>query len=47
MDFKFLFYDEFPPGVKSVFVHGKRISREEFLKQKENHFKKNESKNTY
>jgi len=47
MDYNFLFHHKFPPGVKTVFVNGKRITRKEFLKRQENYLNKNESKNTY
>ena len=30
MNFEYLFYDELPKGVKSVYVNGKRMSIEEF-----------------
>ena len=45
MDDKFLYYDEIPKGIKTVYFNGKRITREEFLIKK-NKFvnKKNEAK---
>ena len=32
MDYSYLFNNEFPQGVKSVYVNGKQISKSEFLK---------------
>ena len=46
MDFTFLFHNELPQGVKSIYVNGKRMSRSEFLQYRENYFSKNEQKNT-
>lgn len=45
MDDKFLYYDEIPKGIKTIYFNGKRITREEFLIKK-NKFvnKKNEAK---
>ena len=37
MGFDFLFYDDLPQGVKSVYVNGKRFSIEEFNQAKEKH----------
>ncbi|MDA8611789.1 hypothetical protein N9L07_01460 [Flavobacteriaceae bacterium] len=31
MNYDFLFDFEIPPGVKSIFIKGKKISREEFI----------------
>ena len=36
MDDKFLFYDEIPKGIKTIYFNGKRITREEFLIKKKN-----------
>ena len=44
MDYSFLFHNEFPRGVKSVYVNGKNISKEEFLKLKKVYFKKKKLK---
>lgn len=40
MDFDYLFYDELPKGVKSVYVNGKRMSIEEFKEVKKKHLSK-------
>jgi hypothetical protein len=40
MDYSFLFRNEFPRGVKSIFVNGKTYTRKEFLKKKEEFIKK-------
>tara|TARA_B100001057_G_scaffold353778_1_gene355681 strand:- start:478 stop:621 length:144 start_codon:yes stop_codon:yes gene_type:complete len=32
MDYSYLFNNEFPQGVKSVYVNGKQIFKSEFLK---------------
>lgn len=45
MDYNFLFYDKLPPGVKTIFVNGKRISREDFIRNQKKYFNKDESKN--
>ena len=34
MDFNYLFYQDIPKGVKSIYVNGKRIPIEEFNKAK-------------
>ena len=44
MDYSYLFHNEFPQGVKSVYVNGKNISKEEFLELKERYSKKKKSK---
>jgi hypothetical protein len=43
MKHSYLFDSDFPPGIASVFVDGKKISKEEFLKLKEKHLKKKHS----
>ena len=40
MNFEYLFYDELPKGVKSVYVNGKRMSIEEFKDVKKKHLSK-------
>jgi hypothetical protein len=40
MDFDYLFYQDFPKGIKSVYVNGKRISVKEFEDAKEKYFLK-------
>ena len=44
MDYSYLFHNEFPQGVKSVYVNGKNISKEEFLDLKKRYFKKKKSR---
>ena len=44
MDYGYLFHNEFPQGVKSVYVNGKNISKVEFLELKKRYFKKNKLK---
>jgi hypothetical protein len=34
MDFDYLFYNDLPKGVKSVYLNGKRLSLEEFEEAK-------------
>lgn len=46
MNYNHLFYDKIPKGVKSIFVNGKKISREDFLKEQRDFFLKND-KNEY
>lgn len=40
MKSNYLFYSDFPPGIASVFVDGKKLSKEEFLKLKKKYLKK-------
>tara|TARA_B100001175_G_C19197168_1_gene489551 strand:+ start:307 stop:507 length:201 start_codon:yes stop_codon:yes gene_type:complete len=40
MGFDFLFHNDLPQGVKSVYVNGKRFSIEEFNQVKEKHLLK-------
>ena len=40
MDFDYLFYNDLPKGVKSVYVNGKRISLEEFNEAKKEYLSK-------
>tara|TARA_B100001029_G_C15000839_1_gene417970 strand:+ start:953 stop:1087 length:135 start_codon:yes stop_codon:yes gene_type:complete len=40
MDYSYLYLNEIPKGVKSIYINGKTITREEFLKQKESFLKK-------
>lgn len=40
MKYNFLFDSDLPPGVASVFVGGKKLSKEEFLKLKKKYLKK-------
>ena len=41
MKYSYLFDSDFPPGIASVFVDGKKIPKEEFLKLKKKYLKKN------
>ena len=34
MDYSYLYHTEIPKGVRSVYINGKKISREEFLKER-------------
>ena len=45
MMYNYLFDSVFPPGVASVFVGGKKISKEEFLKLKKKYIKKRKHQN--
>ena len=40
MDYKYLFYNDFPKGVNSVCINGKKFSKEDFLKERKNFFQK-------
>tara|TARA_Y100000389_G_scaffold143111_1_gene141235 strand:+ start:565 stop:711 length:147 start_codon:yes stop_codon:yes gene_type:complete len=40
MDFDYLFYQDFPKGIKTVYVNGKRITIKEFEKAREKYFSK-------
>ena len=40
MDFDYLFYEDLPKGIKTVFVNGKRITIKEFEKAREKYFSK-------
>lgn len=42
MNYNYLFYEKIPKGVKSIFVNGKKISREDFLKEQKDFFLKND-----
>ena len=44
MDYDYLFYQELPKGIKSVYVNGKRLSIEEFKKAKSDFLSKRNSK---
>jgi hypothetical protein len=44
MDFDYLFFEDFPKGIKSVYVNGKRITIEEFEKAREKYFLKKSNK---
>lgn len=37
---EYLFYNDFPQGVKSIYCNGKVYTREEFLIEKDKFFKK-------
>ena len=39
MKCNYLFYSDFPPGIATVFVDGKRITKEEFLDLKKKYLK--------
>jgi hypothetical protein len=45
MDFDYLFFEDFPKGIKTVYVNGKRLTVEEFEEAKEKFFKKKENIN--
>ena len=36
MDFDYLFYEDLPKGIKSIYVNGKRLSLKEFKDAKKN-----------
>tara|TARA_Y100000389_G_C16980660_1_gene280113 strand:+ start:375 stop:518 length:144 start_codon:yes stop_codon:yes gene_type:complete len=40
MDYDYLFYEDLPKGVKSIYVNGKRMSLNEFKDAKKNFFLK-------
>lgn len=40
MDYDYLFYEDLPKGVKSVYVNGKRMSLKEFNQHKKNYLSK-------
>tara|TARA_E500000178_G_C16656767_1_gene588848 strand:+ start:65 stop:202 length:138 start_codon:yes stop_codon:yes gene_type:complete len=40
MKYNYLFDSDFPPRVASVFVGGKKLSKEEFLKLKKKYLRK-------
>ena len=40
MNYNYLFDTDFPPRVASVFVGGKKMSKEEFLKLKKEYLKR-------
>ncbi len=44
MEFDYLFYNEIPKGVKSVYVNGRRMSLNEFNKIKKNYLLKKAKK---
>ncbi len=43
MDFEYLFYNDLPKGVKSVYLNGKRLSLEEFEEAKKEFLSKKKS----
>lgn len=43
MNINHLFYSDLPPGVSSICVNGKKISRAEFLELKKKFSKKNKT----
>ena len=43
MDYSYLYHTEIPKGVRSVYINGKKISREEFLKERKTKKKKKRS----
>jgi len=43
MDFDYLFYNDLPKGVKSVYVNGKRMSLGEFNEAKKEYLSKKET----
>lgn len=44
MNFDYLFYQELPKGVKSIYVNGKRLTIEEFNKARSEFLSKRKSK---
>lgn len=40
MDFEYLFYNDLPKGVKTVYVNGKRMSLKEFNEAKKQYLSK-------
>ena len=45
MDYDYLFYEDLPKGVKSVYVNGKRMSLKEFNQHKKNYLSERSKKN--
>ena len=43
MDYKYLFYNDFPKGVNSVCINGKKFSKEDFLKERKKFFSRKKS----
>ena len=43
MDYSYLYHTEIPKGVRSVYINGKKISREEFLKERKTFLSKKNS----
>ncbi len=43
MDYSYLYHTEIPKGVRSVYINGKKISREEFLKERKTFLSKKKS----
>ncbi len=43
MDYSYLYHTEIPRGVRSVYINGKKISREEFLKERKTFLSKKRS----
>ena len=46
MNYSYLFYEEFPEGVKSVCVGGQVMTKEEFLIKKKQYLKKKQKNYT-
>mgnify|MGYP001222172861 CR=1 FL=1 len=44
MDFDYLFYEDLPKGIKSIYIQGKRMSIEEFKKAKKDFLLKRKGK---
>ena len=40
MDFDYLFFEDFPKGIKTVYVNGKRLTIEELQEDKEKYVSK-------
>ena len=45
MNFDYLFYQDLPKGIKSVYVNGKRMTIEEFQRAKNDFLLKKKDKN--
>ncbi len=43
MDYSYLYHTEIPKGIRSVYINGKKISREEFLKERKTFLSKKRS----
>ena len=43
MDYSYLYHTEIPKGVRSVYINGKKIRREEFLKERKTFLSKKKS----
>ena len=44
MDFDYLFYEDLPKGVRSIYINGKRMSLDEFNEEKKDYLTKKAKK---